>query len=241
MGAVTMILSYVKKNLTKTVFILITAVLITVTAIVFEANFFKILPLYISLVVMMLQSEANRLGHLMGALNSILYAVVYYSLELYATAISSLFLSFPMALITFFTWKRKAYKKSVVFKKMSTKVRIYAVLCAVLLWSLIYLLLRNMGSEFLLLDNTSMILGIAVSLLTMFAFVEYSYVGILHIIISLALKLQLTASSIANLPFLVYTCYNTVCHVRSLINVRRLYNEQNRSKKQKESISATTD
>ena len=55
-----------------------TAVGITVTGIVFGQDFVRMIPLYVSLFVMLLNSRANRLGLLLGSINSILYALIYY-------------------------------------------------------------------------------------------------------------------------------------------------------------------
>ena len=55
----------------------ITAVAITITGIIWKQSFIRILPLYISLTVMLLQSRANRYAPLIGGLNSILYIFTY--------------------------------------------------------------------------------------------------------------------------------------------------------------------
>jgi hypothetical protein len=91
----------------------------------------------------------------------------------------------------------------------------------------LFLILRLTGSSYAILDNTSTILGILVTLLTSLAYIEYAYVGIVHILVALALKVQLTANDISNIPFLIYTLYNSICYVQIFINVRRLYAEQN--------------
>lgn len=79
-----------------------TAVLITVAAVYFPGNGYRILPLYVSLVVMLLQTNANRMCFLVGGINSVFYAAVYFSLGLYASSLYWLLFSCPIQIITFF-------------------------------------------------------------------------------------------------------------------------------------------
>ena len=83
-----------------------TAVLITVAGLFYQQSFLRILPLYISLVVGMLQSRVNRYSYLIGSMNSLLYGVVYFYYNLYASAFSALLFSFPIQLLTFIRWNK---------------------------------------------------------------------------------------------------------------------------------------
>ena len=224
------VLNFIKGNFKKRrlqfILLIITAILISVSAIVLETPFLRILPLFISLFVMLYHSEANRFAHLIGSANSVLYAIIYYSLELYASASSAIFVSFPIGIVTFLTWNRRSYKKSVVFRKMSPMLMIGTALGAVALWITLYFALGSLSSPFAILDNTAMVLNILVTAMTVLAFREYPFVSILHVLTALALKIQLVSSDITNLPFLIYTLYNTTCSVRTIINVRRICREQ---------------
>ena len=55
--------------------LIVSAVLITVTGIVFRQRFLLMLPLYVSLVVGLLQSRASRFSYLLGGLNCVIYTV----------------------------------------------------------------------------------------------------------------------------------------------------------------------
>lgn len=74
----------------------ITAVGITVSGIYTRQAVLNILPLYVSLVIGMLQSRVNRFASLMGSLNSVLYGVVYIYFNLYGSALSALLFSCPI-------------------------------------------------------------------------------------------------------------------------------------------------
>ena len=73
------------KNIAGFMLLGITAIVITITGILVDQSFFRILPLYISLFVSLLQARANRYAPLIGSVNSLLYAAVYYHYRLYAS------------------------------------------------------------------------------------------------------------------------------------------------------------
>ena len=108
-------------KLYKKIIIVITGIAILVAGVLCKQEFFLMIPLFISLFVMAFQSEANRIGPLMGSMNSLLYAGCYIYMGVYLSAVQALLLSFPIQLITFFRWKKNAYKKTAVFKKMTKK------------------------------------------------------------------------------------------------------------------------
>ena len=85
-----------KDNLPRLCLMAVTAILITVTGILFQQSFLRILPLYVSLVVGVLQSRANRYAALLGGINSILYTLVYLYLGLYASAGYAILFSFRL-------------------------------------------------------------------------------------------------------------------------------------------------
>lgn len=226
MGFIRAIKNTVRERRGQFILLVCTAVLITLAAIIWKSPFLRILPLYVSLFVMLYQSEANRYAHLLGAANCLLYGLVYYSLGLYASVISSVLFSLPISIVTFISWNRRSYKKTVVFKKMSPKIIAFTAFCSILVWVMMFLFLDSMESDYAILDNTVFVLSTLTTVLTFFAFREYPIVGIAHIFASLLLKVQMTVTDIANIPFLIYTSYNVICHLRAFVNVRRFYKEQ---------------
>ena len=76
----------------------ITTVCITLSGILYKQPILYMLPLYISLVISLLQSRVNRLAYLIGAGNAILYAIVYWHFRLYASAVYALAFSFTIQL-----------------------------------------------------------------------------------------------------------------------------------------------
>ena len=109
------------KDISRKIIILIAFVLIVTSSVVMKQDWFYIVPVCVSLIVMSLQADVNRCGYLLGAINSVYYSVVYFSFGIYAGAVNAFFVSFPLQLITFFNWKKNSYGNSVILKKCHQK------------------------------------------------------------------------------------------------------------------------
>lgn len=216
-----------KTNLLNLVLIGVTFVGITVTGIVYGQSPLRILPLYISLAVGLLQAGANRYASLLGGINSILYTIVYFLLGLYASAWYALFFSCPIQIATFIRWSRHTYGQSTVFRKMTGKQRLFTVVLCAVSFGGMYVILRALGSSYQLLDITTSILGILISILTMLAYVEYSWLMLPSGIISIFLHIQMMADYPAQITYLVFSLYSMICVTRGFFRVRKLYAEQN--------------
>jgi len=187
---------------------------------------FYVMPITISLFVMAFQSEANRYSILAGSLNSLIYAGVYTMFGIYGTAVQSVIFSFPVQLITFLRWNKNAYNHTVVFKKMSGKVRGLLFGGLTLLWIVLCILFINMDYEYAVLDSGSTLLGFAVPIFTMLAYVEYTYLWLVHAVFIVLLNAQLVMSDYSKLPYFIYGVYSAYCIVMAYFNVRKYYKEQ---------------
>ena len=65
-------------KLTKKILFLITAALIIVTSIITKQHYIRVLPLFVSLFVMLYQTEARRSAFLIGGLNAAFYGFIYF-------------------------------------------------------------------------------------------------------------------------------------------------------------------
>lgn len=210
----------------KTILLLVTFVLLIVTGILFKQEFIKLLPLFISLYVMLFQANANRYAYIIGAINCLLYTYVYIHLGLYANAASAVFFSFPIQILTFLNWKKHAYKKSVIFKKMTNKNRVYLGVLLVVVWSVVFVILKLTNGNYAFLDNTVALLGIAVSVLTMLAYIEYSYIWIVSCFLNVFLNMQIMLDNPQYISHFIYSLYCLICTIIAFINVIKLYNLQ---------------
>ena len=214
----------------KKIIIIITGIAILVAGILCKQEFFLMLPLFISLFVMGFQSEANRLGPLAGAINSLIYTAAYIYMGVYASAASAVLFSFPIQLMTFFRWKKNAYKKTVVFRRMSTRVRVLASLGFVALWIALAVIFIKMDYEYAILDSGSFLMGFITPVLTMLAYIEYTYLWLVSAVVGLLLSVQMVVNDYKETTYLIYSVYCAYCIICAFINVRKFYNEQQSQK-----------
>ncbi|MBE7053364.1 MAG: nicotinamide mononucleotide transporter [Ruminococcaceae bacterium] len=212
---------------TKNILTLIAFLLVAISGITVKQNFFFMLPLFISICVSFLSSEANRYAYLIGGLNSIIYGFVYLNFNTYATALNAFLVSFPVQIVTFINWQKHAYKKSVCFKKMSVKLRIFVTIAFVTIWIASFIVLKSLGTDAAFLDNTSSLIGTLVTILQFFAFIEYTYLWIINAISIILLNIQLTLDDVTKITYLIFSLYSAYCIVLSYISVKKLYKEQN--------------
>ena len=217
-------LSY--RNIITVILITIAAIVITVVGIAFKQKIIRMIPLYVSLIVGFLQSRASRYSYILGALNSVVYAGVYFSLGLYASMLNALLVSFPVQAATFVRWSKRSYKHSTEFKKLSANQWILVGSAFGISYAALCFIMSAVGSSYMIIDNTASLIGILVSILTLFAFREYSYLMLLTGVINIILNLRISIDDPAMITYLMYSVYSMVCIVMQFFAVRKLYNEQ---------------
>lgn len=215
-----------KKDIFVFFIMIITAVLITASAVYYKQSVLRIFPLYISLFIAMLQSRVNRFASLLGSFNSILYGVVYFYYAIYASALSAVLFSFPIQLLTFIRWNKNKWEHSTVLRKLTAKQRILLILgCAAALVAM-WVGLPLIGSQYVFLDSLTNIIGIVIYFLTMFAFVEYTFLMIINGVIGIALYVQMLDATPEMMPFLIFSVYSFICITLAFFQARKLYKTQ---------------
>lgn len=207
-------------------FVLFTFILITTAAIIFRQHPFRFLPLCVSLVIYFLQARVSRYAYLLGSLNSITYAIVYIGLGIYASAAQALLISFPMQLATFFMWRRRSDGHSTRLRRLSGKGVLLTVVLFVSAWVALYFILRALGSTSQILDNTSTLLGVLIYVLTMFSFIEYTYLQILANVIGILLHASLLRENPGQITYMIQTTCAMFFAVRAIFRARALYKKQ---------------
>ncbi|MBR6739791.1 MAG: nicotinamide mononucleotide transporter [Clostridia bacterium] len=216
----------ISENKFSFILISVTMVILTVATVVFKQSVFRVFPLYISLVIGMLQAKANRYAPLLGGINSVFYALIYFYYKLYASAAYAILFSCPVQLITFIRWQRNAYESSTVFKKMSPRLIIAVAAAFTVSWVGMMLLLGKTDSGYVLLDTFTTVLGVVTTFLTLFAFREYTVTMLVGVTASIALYIMMIFDTPEQVTYLIYGVYTFICCVRGYINVRRLYRRQ---------------
>lgn len=209
--------------------IAVTAVLITVSGICFGQKWYFMLPLYISLYIMLLQTRANRYAFLLGGINSILYAVLDFSLQLYGAALYDFFFSFPLQVITFFNWRRHAYGNSTIMKRLTARQRLFWLGVCVAAWLVLELSMQHTDASPAkrMMDNASTVLGVAGTVASMFSLIEFPLLQIIsHAIFSFPLRVMVTVEDPAQITYLVFLVYSTVCACMSARTMHALYCRQ---------------
>ncbi len=215
------------KNIYSYFLMAVSFVLITFFGVKYSQDFLQILPLYVSLIVMILQIRVNRYAFLLGGLNSVLYAVVYFFYKLYGSALYAITVSFVMQIATFVSWGKHSYKKtSTIFKSMGLKKFLVFSGAFALVWFVCYIIFRKLGSSHTLLDNSVMLLGIVTTVLTMLSYVEWTYMQNLGCIINVILYASMLKEEPQMATYLVSMVYSLLCANLTLVNVRKVYKEQ---------------
>ena len=210
----------------KKIIIIITGIAILVAGILCKQEWFLMLPLFVSLFAMGFQSEANRVGALIGGINSVIYAVAYLYMGIYGSAAQAILFSFPIQMLTFFRWKKNAYKSTAVFKKMTTKMRIVSSAALLLIWAAVATVCYYFNYEYALLDSFTFILGVVVPILTWLAYIEYTYLWIVSAVVGVFLNVQMVMNDYKETTYLIYGVYALYCVIGAFMTVYKFYKEQ---------------
>lgn len=206
--------------------LILTAAAITVTGIIFHQRLYRIIPLYVSLFIGMMQSRANRYANLIGAGNAILYGVVNIHFKMYASAASAILISSPLQLLTFLRWNKHKYKKSTTFRRLSVKQRILAAIGFLCISVLVYLMLSTADSGYRTLDTLTSLLGILISVLMLLSYMEYTWLQLPSSILSIVTHVVVTLDHPEQITYVLYSVYTLICMVLQCFTVQRLYTEQ---------------
>ncbi len=176
---------------------------------------------------MILKSNANRYGHILGSINSLIYAAVdLFIMGLYGSAMSAAFISFPLQLAAFINWSRNSYGNSTILKKLSKKKLFISIVSLCAGWAMFYIFLTLMGSNHTGLDSLLLILGIFIPILEMLAFVDFVYFNLFSSVINVALSVALVFDDPSRIPRFIYSIYGIICLLLAWKKMISLYKEQ---------------
>lgn len=226
-----------KKNIFIYILMGITAVLIIVTAVRNEQDstpdwqeILQIMPLFVSIIIGMLQSKVSRFASLLGSINSIFYAVVYFLFNIYGSAFSALFFSCPIQILTFIRWNKHKRGGSTELRQMTAKQRILLSLGFIAALVTMWFVLPLLGSEYVFLDSVTTLLGIVIYFMTMFAYVEYTFLMLINGAIGIALYIQMFGKTPGIETHLIFSVYSLICVVFAFFEARKLYKNQQAEK-----------
>ena len=209
---------------------MISAGLILWGAVTFKQAFYRTLPLFVSLLIGVLQSKANRYAPLLGGLNCLLYTVVYFVLGLYATAASTLLISCPLQIATFLRWNKRPYKQSTQFRSLSAAQWCIVAVIFVGYYLVQHFVLSAANSSFRVLDNLSAVFSLFTAILPLLSFREYSWFMLGFSITNIALQISMLATVPSQITYVVYACHCFICMILQVISVSKIYKEQTQAK-----------
>jgi nicotinamide riboside transporter PnuC len=219
---VELIRNFFQKNKYLCVLALVTFVSILSTGIGFHAKLIELLPLFVSLVIMILQANVNRYALLMGALNSLLYCYYYYTMGLMSNCLSAVLVSFPFQLISFFTWSRKSKGSHTELRSLSWLGRGIAVAVFLGGWIALWWAMGwFQNSSYSMLDTLTTTLGLGTMILTLLRYSEY----VIFQAISGTMNIWMYAQIVANgnkgsITYLIYSVYCLIC---IMLAAKKLY------------------
>lgn len=204
----------------------VTGVAVSVTGVIFHQSAFRMIPLFVSLFVMLLQTRVSRYAQLLGSLNSLLYAAVNLHYGLYASAAQCVLMSFPLQMIGFIRWSRNKCGKTTKLRKMSWKQRGLVAAAFVAAWIAVYFALSLTNSSYRVGDTTSTLFGLLISVLTILAYIEYTALMIPSTLVTLCTYVAMLGEHPEHITYVIYAVYALICVCFSTVRARRLYRAQ---------------
>ena len=225
-------IQWIRQNRFSLCLSLIAMIAILWTGMVYDQHVFRMIPIGVSLLVGVLQTKANRYACLIGGCNSVLYAVVYASFGLYASAASALFVSCPFQLVTFVRWNKRAYRHSTEFRSLKKKQWLLLAIVFIVSFLGMYLLLSAVSSKHRLWDVAGTLVGFFVSVLTLLRYREYSWLILPSSVLGLGMNVSLMLEDPAQVTYVIYSIQSAICQILQFHSVRKLYREQQKNKEE---------
>lgn len=201
----------------------------------FRQDWIRTVPCLGTLVVLMLTAHASRWGYLLGALNSIVYAIGYFQMRVFGQVASALIVSLPIQVFTFFNWSRNKTGKQVKIRALTWKRRWLVLSATVAAWLVsmaVFYLLDDFNAP---LSGATFVIGLLSSLLAMFACFESCYINVLNYLITTILNIFLVLESWANITYLLIGIYGMIQGIRSCVIWISLYRVQKSSRAEEKS------
>lgn len=193
----------------------------------------KTIPTLGTLVVLLFQAQAKRIAFLMGAANASIYGIAYILMGLPFSATSALLISVPIPIFTFFSWKKNSSGKEVRFRTMKWW-QLAATVCIILAgWAGCYFGLSKTGimppSNYAILDTLTFSIGVVVTVIITFRFIESQYINAISCLIGLILQILIVTKDPMSINFVVISCYNLFRVSQACVNWTRQYLHQKKS------------
>ena len=204
---------------------LLAAILIIFFAVWRGQSFIKTLPTLITLFVQVLMARANRVAFLVGGANAVLYGISYYSEGLCFTALSTIFVSAPVMIYSYFNWGKHEQASKPKILMLNTVKRLVIIITMAVSWGVCIRFLGDIIStgRFVWLDSLSFVVGLTVTLLSAFGYVDSQYLNLFSCTVTFVMWIAVCIEEPQNINFAVISAYNLFRVTQAAINWTKIY------------------
>ena len=146
-------------------------VLITLSFFIFDGEgYFSFIASLIGATSLIFYAKGNLVGHVIGIVFCILYAIISYSFAYYGELLTFILMNLPMSISALVSWSKNPYKEGkieVKISEVSKKEAFIMVIPTILVTVIFYFILKHFG--------TANLLPSTISVATSFAAVYLSY------------------------------------------------------------------
>ena len=178
--------------------------------------------------VQLLSIAADRRAFLVGGTNALVYGASYFMQNLYFSAFSAVFISAPMQYFSFFRWKKGTKMEGTPLRFMPWYKTAIWVLGTLAAWGLMLLCAYSLfeTAAYPTLDALMFVLGITVTVLAAFGYVESQYLNIVSSVLNLVLWFMISSQNASNINYLVIGCYNLFRVTQASVVWTKKYKEE---------------
>ena len=183
-------------------------------------SFIKTLPTLVTLAVQLLLVRAKPSAFLLGGVNSVLYAVSYFSEALNFSAFFALAISMPMQIYSYFNWKKNTKGGQPRIKVLSLGARLACAAGIVTAWFVFYKCFGALVSSgcYVRLDSLIFVLGVSVTLLSSLRYVDAQYIHLISAVLSLVLWGIICYDKPENINYVIIGIYNLFRSVQTAVS-----------------------
>ena len=132
-------------------------------------------------------------------------------------------MSCPIQLLTFLRWSKKPWGQTTVFRKF-TPLQALGVFGAFGASTAVLMLVLSLtDANYILQDSLITLLGILISFLTMFAYIEYTRLMLVSCAVNIYLYVVMSLDTPEQIPYLVFAVYSAICNVKGFLQASKAY------------------
>lgn len=203
--------------------LLMTGICLLICTLIFKQLLIKVLPCFVSLFVLLLSAQANRITFIMGAANCVLYSIGFIMESLWGSVAETLLVSLPIQIISFFVWKKSSKDGLPKIRKLNGKSWLLLAGCFSVGWLLFLCIFRLLNDSSLYLDNTLFVLSLCSAFLGVFGYMETRFITVLSVSVSIVLWTLKTAIDIRNITYVIFNVYSFYTAILGCVIWTRFY------------------